>query len=288
MSRAASSDINPQHSARSFRSLPAPWVDFVASIRPQIEDMIVSHRPEHKMSGALHDETNYGRPYKHNGKTTVNVRKPISALSASDIEKIADLAVQASVRQKATELKGDLTQCESAQNWPELPSIVGKPIPIKRVRIRKVMTPTPIASGPRERHVALADNHHAAIFAKLDKYGKEVKWEGVPVSLYEAMERKRKKLPVVQRNYPESAEYQFKFSLMKGDIVEIDEDGAAQLYRVRGIGDQFYFVSIRDARLKKDIEATRDQKRPYADGLRKLNCRKVSVDTLGRVHPAND
>ena len=70
--------------------------------------------------------------------------------------------------------------------------------------------------------------------------------------------------------------------------MEIYEDGAAQLYRVRGIGDQFYFVSIRDARLKKDIEATRDQKRPYADGLRKLNCRKVSVDTLGKVHPAND
>ena len=158
-------------------------------------------------------------------------------------------------------------------------------IPIKRVRIRKVMTPTPIASGARERHVALANNHHAAIFAKLDEHGKEVRWDSISVSLYEAMDRKRRKLPVVQRSYPEFAEYQFKFSLMNGDIVEICENGIAQLYRLRSIESNggFFLLSIRDARLVKDIAKTGDRWRPSADALRKLSCRKVSVDTLGRV-----
>ena len=290
MARSASLDRRLEQDSRAFRRIPSPWPNFVESIRPHIEQMIISHRPEHKMSGALHDETNYGRPYKYNGKTTVNIRKPVTALSATDIEKIVDPAVQSAVRQKAAELGGDLTQCESAQNWPTLPSNNETTIPIKRVRIRKVMTPTPIASGPRERQVALANNHHAAIFAKLDEHGKEIRWDSISVSLYEAMERKRKKLSVIQRSYPELAEYQFKFSLMNGDIVEICEAGIAQLYRLRSIESNgvFFLLSIRDARLKKEIAATGDRWRPSADALRKLSCRKVSVDTLGRVHPAND
>lgn len=290
MARSASLDRGTEQDSRAFRRIPSPWPNFVDSIRPQIEQMIISHRPEHKINGALHDETNYGHPYKYNGKTTVNIRKPVTGLSATDIERIVDPAVQSAVRQKAAELDGDLTQCESAQNWPALHSNNGTTIPIKRVRIRKVMTPTPIASGPRERQVALANNHHAAIFAKLNEHGKEIRWDSIPISLYEAMERKRKKLSVVQRSYPEFAEYQFKFSLMNGDIVEICEDGIAQLYRLRSIESNgvFFLLSIRDARLIKEIAATGDRWRPSADALRKLSCRKVSVDTLGRVHPAND
>ncbi|NNN20317.1 MAG: type II CRISPR RNA-guided endonuclease Cas9 [Acidimicrobiaceae bacterium] len=290
MARSASLDRRLEQDSRAFRSIPSPWPNFIESIRPHIEHLIVSHRPEHKMSGALHDETNYGRPYKHNGKSTVNVRKPVTGLSASDIEKIVDSAVQSAVRQKAAELNGDLTQCESAQNWPSLPSSDGKVIPIKRVRIRKVMTPTPIASGPRERQVALANNHHAAIFAKLDGHGKEVRWDSIPVSLYEAMERKRKKMTVIQRAYPEFSEYQFKFSLMNGDIVEILEEGVPLLYRLRSIESNgaFFLLSIRDARMVKEIVTTGDRWRPSADALRKLSCRKVNIDTLGRVHPAND
>lgn len=290
MARSASLDRSLGQDSRAFRRIPSPWPNFIESIRPHIEKMIISHRPEHKMSGALHDETNYGRPYKLDGKTTVNIRKPVTGLSASDIEKIADPAIQSAVQQKASELNGDLTQCESTQNWPTLPTNDGRAIPIKRVRIRKVMTPTPIASGARERQVALANNHHAAIFAKLNEHGKEVRWDSIPVSLYEAMERKRKKLSVVQRSYPEFAEYQFKFSLMNGDIVEICKDGVARLFRLRSIeaSHQFFLLSIRDARLIKEIASTGDRWRPSADALRKLSCRKVSVDTLGRVHPAND
>jgi CRISPR-associated endonuclease Csn1 len=290
MAHSASLDRRLEQDSRAFRCIPSPWPNFIESIRPHIEQMIISHRPEHKMSGALHDETNYGRPYKHNGKTTVNIRKPITGLSASDIEKIVDPAIQAAVQLKVAELNGDLTQCESTQNWPTLSSSNGKTIPVKRVRIRKVMTPTPIASGPRERQVALANNHHAAIFAKVNEHGKEVRWDSIPVSLYEAMERKRKKLPVVQSTYAEFAEYQFKFSLMNGDIVEIYKDGVAQLFRLRSIeaSNQFFLLSIRDARLLKEIAATRDRWRPSADALRKLSCRKVTIDTLGRVHPAND
>lgn len=290
MSRSASLEMRIQQDVRAFRKVEAPWSDFVGSIRPHIEGLVISHRPEHKMSGALHDETNYGRPYTHNGKPMVNIRKPVASLSAGDMEKIADPSVRSAVQRKALELNGDLSQCESNQNWPMLASGNGSAIPIKRVRIRKVMTPTPVASGPRERYVALSNNHHAAVFAKVDERGREVRWDSISVSLYEAMERNRNHLSVIQRHYSEFEDYQFKFSLMNGDIVEICKDGAPQFFRLRSIESNgvFFLLPIRDARLVKDIAATGDRWRPSADALRKLGCRKVSIDTLGRVRTAND
>ena len=48
-----------QIDARAWRKIESPWRNFVPSIRPHIEQMLVSHRPEHKMSGELHKGTNY-------------------------------------------------------------------------------------------------------------------------------------------------------------------------------------------------------------------------------------
>jgi CRISPR-associated endonuclease Csn1 len=290
MSRTASLDVRRPQDARAFRKIESPWPNFVDSIRPHIEGLVISHRPEHKMSGALHEETNYGHPYTHNGKSTVNIRKPVSGLSPGEIERVVDPAVRAAVQRKAAELNGDLSQCASSQNWPTLGSSDGRVIPIKRVRIRKVMTPTPIASGSRERYVALSNNHHAALFAKVDEHGREVRWDSISVSLYEAMERKRKHLAVIQRIYPEFQDYQFKFSLINGDTLEVCRDGLIQFFRLRSIESNgvFFLLPIRDARLVKDIAASGNRWRPSADTLRKLSCRKVSIDTLGRVHAAND
>ena len=79
----------------------SPWKDFVDSIRPHFEQMLVSHRPEHRLTGALHDETNYGRPRKEGGKDVVHIRKPVEGLSAADIDNIVDPAVREAVREKA-------------------------------------------------------------------------------------------------------------------------------------------------------------------------------------------
>jgi len=290
MSRSASLDVQYPQDSRAFRRIQSPWPNFVDSIRPHMEKLIVSHRPEHKMSGALHDETNYGRPRQVNGKSVVHIRKPIAGLSAKDIENIVDPCVRNAVQSKAESLNGDLSKCESSNDWPVLPSNNGHAVPIKRVRIFKAMTPTAIGSGPRERHVSLANNHHAALFAKVDEHGREVRWDSISVSLYEAMERRRNGHPVIQRSYSELGDYQFKFSLMNGDIVEISKDGAPEFYRLRSIESdgRFFLVPIRDARLIKEMAATGDRWRRSADALRKLNCRKVSVDALGKVHAAND
>jgi hypothetical protein len=51
---------------------------------------------------------------------------------------------------------------------------------------------------------------------------------------------------------------------------------------------QIALAKVTDARLIKEIKEAGDWWSPRADALRKLSGRKVVIDVLGRVHPAND
>ncbi len=276
---------------RSFRTIPAPWPDFVDSVRPHIEQLVVSHRPKHKLNGPLHDETFYGKTYSLQGKSVVNVRKSLSSLSAGDIKNIVDPAVKNAVQQRLDSLGGDIKKLVSlSSGYPYLKSRQGQTIPIKKVRIRKALETTPVGKGARERWVSLANNHHIEIFAELDAKGNEKNWEGIVVSLYEAMERNRKKQPIVSRTYAAAENYAFKFSLMGGDIVDLKGNGKSGLYRVRTIATngQVSLVRVADARLKDEIKKSGEWWSPMPNGLRSYGCQKVVVDMLGRVHCAND
>jgi hypothetical protein len=230
-------------------------------------------------------------------KSYVHIRKPVVGLSEKDIESIVDPVVRIAVKEKFNLLEGDLTRCESANDWPSLLGSNGRLIPIRKVRIRKVLNVFAVGKGERERFVMPSSNHHVEVFARLDAHGKEISWDGIAVSLLEAAERRRCGKPIVAHVYPDSEDYLFKFSLMGGDIVELHrnckhEDGkcSPDLYRLRTIAanGQLSFVRINDARLKDEIKKAKEWWSPMSGGLRKLSCRKVVVDVLGRLHPAND
>lgn len=298
------------------RYFPPPWPangeieeriqSFRNEIKGVIEGIHVSHRPKHKMSGELHDETNYGKPYKDGKKDVVHIRKGVDGLSANDIANIADDEVKKAVEAKLQEL-GDLATCEKNKDWPTLPK--GGGVPIRKVRLKKVLKVTPIGDEAKRRYVAESSNHHVAIYAQLDAQGKEKRWEGIIVSLLEAYERKsianrseayrkhHRITPIILKNLPDAQNQPFKFSLMGGDTVktesDYDERGklyAAGIYRVRTIAanGQVSLLKINDSRMKKEIKDAKEWWSPSIDTLRKLNARKVVVDLLGRVHPAND
>jgi CRISPR-associated endonuclease Csn1 len=278
--------------------IQSPWEDFVDSIRPHFEKMLVSHRPDHRLTGALHDETNYGRPHKEEGKDVVHIRKPVEGLSARDINNIVDPAVREAVRAKAAQLGGDLkkwTPKEGRGDWPQLGTKNGKQIPVKRVRIKKALSVETIGKDERTRHVALSSNHHVAIFAMLDKRGIEKRWKSIIVSLFEAMDRKRKGQPIVQTSYPEAGDYVFKFSLMGGDTVLLHKDCDhnqnpcnPSVWRLRSIAanGQLSLVRINDARPKSEIIKAKEWWSPIEDTLRELDAVKVVIDSLGRIHQA--
>jgi hypothetical protein len=106
--------------------------------------------------------------------------------------------------------------------------------------------------------------------------------------MYEAHERLRKKEPIIKKDLGEGKE--FVFSLAKGETIELNnDDGTRGLYIVRMLSKadkRIRFVPIDDARILKEIST--EGRRPYPDGLRKLNCKKVTVTPLGEVRYAND
>ncbi|MCL2659033.1 MAG: type II CRISPR RNA-guided endonuclease Cas9, partial [Acidobacteriaceae bacterium] len=310
MARDSARNIDP----RTRPDIPAPWKDFVDSIRPHIEQMLVSHRPEHKLSGEFHDETNYGKPYKEGAKTIVHIRKKVTSLTAKDIESIVDAEVRKAVEAKADALDGGLAACEIKNDWPALQARDGRLIPIRKVRMKKVLEVTRIGRGDdtfanTQRYVAESSNHHVAVFARLDVHGKEMRWEGMVVSLLEAYQKAsairrseayrkhHRATSIVQKSIPGEPNQAFKFSLMGGDTIETFSDYAergksykAGIYRVRTIAanGQISLVRISDARMKKDIKAAKEWWSPTVDGLRKLGCSKVVIDLQGNKRYAND
>ncbi len=58
----------PLEGRRRFGSLEAPWANFVDSVRAEIEKVVVSQRVSKKVSGALHEETIYSRPFPDRGR----------------------------------------------------------------------------------------------------------------------------------------------------------------------------------------------------------------------------
>jgi CRISPR-associated endonuclease Csn1 len=300
LTRVDAEDACRPPNVRTAPRLQDPWQDFVASIRPHFERMLVSHRPEHRLSGAIHDETNYGRPHEEDGRQIVHIRKPVPGLSSTDLENIVDPTIREAVRAKAAELGGDLRKWipdEKAGDWPLLFTRTGKSIPIKRVRIKKTLDVEAIAQGPRIRHVALSNNHHVAVFAALDESGNERRWKSEIVSLYEAMNRNRQNQPVIRSRLPTIPGSVFKFSLMWGDLLLLHKDCdhdkricEPSYWRVRSIWEQrtLALVRIHDARRMKEIRAAKDWLLLSPDALCKLEAVKVVIDPLGRIRPARD
>jgi len=286
---------------RPFKGLQQPWSNFVDSIRPRMDAMHVSHRPENKLSGPLHEEPLYGKPYRVGGKSFVNVRKPLTALTKNDTEAIVDAKVREAVNNKLTELGGDVKKLnaispDSMDQLPWLAARDGRRIPIKRVRIRKPMSPVTLGKATRERQVQPGSNHHVEIFSIAETPGKPERWVAAVVSLLEASERQRMKLPVVNHRHPDGDDYQFMFSLMNGDVVEMDDPriNGRNLFVVRGISeDAINFVRHNEARRKEDLSKTSDRSGDFVrarnvERLREWNCRKVTVDPVGRVHYLNE
>ncbi len=263
-------------------SLKAPWgkdlAEFVDSVRGEIDKIVVSHRVSKKVSGALHEETIYSPPMGEKGE--VRVRKPLASLTNPEVEKIADEGVRKLVQQKLEEL-GGIEPKKAFSNAENLPKFPSSGVVIRKVRITKPERPTVIGDGRTKRHVISGNNHHVEIYAELGRDGNEKQWGGEVVPMLDALQRLRDREPIVQRDHGPLVE--FKFSLAKGDTVELqDEGGRKSLWVARKIGAQVSLIPVNDARKIERYFS------PRINGLFKRQARKVAVSPLGKVTEAHD
>jgi|GEM_PF-2521878 len=278
-----------------------PITDFLAKVKVAVDKINISFRANRKVSGGFHDETNYSKPQivvEGEGKKVKqveyrHVRKPIAGMSKNEVNDIVDPIVRDLVLEKLKALGTDDPRKLTENDLPYLRSKDGKRlIPIRKARIRKSVGTMTVGKDGRERHVAPGNNHHMEVVAVLDKDGKETKWEGIVVTMFEAYQRKRQGKPIINRDHGPWKLFKFSLALNEYFMMK-DQNGVEQLYVVRVITqDQKGAKSVasklhNDARPSTEILKTKGLIH-NANTFMEKGIRKVTVDVLGNIHPAND
>jgi len=307
---------------RKLGNLEGPWPNFVDSVRQAIRDevtqdgvfkrAVVSHRVSKKVSGALHEETTYSRPFPVAAMSSspksdrrsetvareVRVRKPLASLSRTEVGDIADPKVKELVVKKLQELGGDPKKFPppgSRENLDRFPCFVaqdGRRIPIKRVRVNKAVPTFPLGEGKTIRHVTPESNHHVEIYSVRDKKGRE-RWDGEVVSMHESYERVKNRKSLVEKNHGPLAE--FKFSLAPGEAVECASGkGGRGLFVMRKVsqlskgGITIGLAPVNDARQAREMQTSRAWLWSTPDRLRERSARKVGISPLGEVSESHE
>lgn len=265
---------NPR--AREPQLLP-PWPTIRDDAAKAVDGIIVSHRVRKKVSGRLHKETIYGDTRQKETKSKITyryfvTRKDVEALSRTELKHICDDVVGKTVRDWV-EKNGGKPEKAFKNSYPTLGDHGPK---IHKVRLRikqQIETMAKVSTG----YADLDGNHHIAIYRlSTDKIGYEV------VSLLKASQRLSKREPVVQRERGDGA--QFIMSLSKGDSLQITQDNKTKIVVIESIWSSGQIVVVDHCDAKGNSRT-----RPMASSLLlKCNARKISVDPIGRVRPAND
>ncbi len=261
--------------------LPPPWDSIRSDAEKQVAAIVVSHRVRRKVSGPLHKETVYGdtgEDVAGTGGTTYRyfvARKKLEDLSKYYLdEKNMDLWPEQKVRE-LVEAWVNKRGGDPKKAFPPYPKRGRKGPEIRKVRLR-IKQQVDLMARVSTGYADLGNNHHIAIYRlPNDSVDYEV------VSLLEASRRLARREPVVRRERGDGA--RFVMSLSPGDSLQFTEEDETELRVVTGVKSNGQIVMIDH----KDAAGTTvfhpRAKRIFSDGGR-----KVSVDPIGRVRPAND
>ena len=296
-----------RESKNKFGKLDKIWETLLEQAQEHVSNIQVSFRVERKINGSLHKETFYGKNSKDKlGENFVPIRKPIDMLTDRELENIIDPYVKDSVLSKLAEFGTKIPKkAFKLDDETTLPFLIvkhndqhkrpfakqkGEKIYIKSVRVKaRSASPLQIGKGLQQRNVQPDENHHIAYY-EIQK-GKKVTWEAIVVSRLEAMIRKQNGVPVIDKDALKEKGGIFKFSLMKGDTIEItDKNGEVKLRSVKSVTSdmRIYHSPSHDARPQNDRIKTGDFPNVSPSSLYTLKCKKIVVSPLGDLFESHE
>lgn len=214
------------HLARmDFGKHPENWPNFWKDVKAAVDSIIVSFKINTRVRGALHKETNYGLRHGAGGNPLTNesgmplyaLRKPVESMTANEIENIIDPQIKRIVVERIEQFGGSLGKKAKVPVgcFKDPLYIIGKKgqkTQIKSARFSKPAGSMINIKKDKNIWVETDTNHHIAIYA--DENGNI---EGRTVSLFEASQRMKAKLPVVDKDYKPNME--FVMSLQKNEMI---------------------------------------------------------------------
>ena len=277
--------------------LPPPWERIRADAERAVAEIVVSHRVRKKVSGQLHKETTYGDAQtdvttKSGTYRQFVTRKKVEALSKPDLAKvpekdgegIRDREVREIIARWVKNHGGDPKKA-----FPPYPKRSTDGPEIRRVRIL-IKQQKDLMAQVTTGYADSGANHHIAIYRLPDG-----KTDFEVVSLFEASRRLAKREPIVQREHRNGG--QLIMSLSPGDVIEFQKGKEEGFWVVHGIESKGRptLARINDARpttleegKKQGVNGKRETFGPRLGGFMSRRPRKLSVDPIGRVRPAND
>lgn len=290
------------------QQLAPPWNSFRHDTQQLVNTILVSHRVARKVAGALHEETLYGPTSKPHRATDTErphasgwvekekefvYRKPLESLTVAMIDDIRDPQVKSLVVARLKEKGFDPAVAKKIPKevWAEpllMTRKVGRtssePNVVKKVRLlKRDQTIRPIRQGAA--FVKPGNTHHIVLFDLPGSTPTKPKRDLVAVSMIDAIERVKRRQPVVQRNHPTIPEAKFLMSLSQNEMILLKHNGVEMLCRfdtAAATSQQMWFRLHTFAGMSADKRG-RPSKMPNTfEGI------KVTVDVLGRIRRATD
>ncbi|MGW8258117.1 MAG: hypothetical protein ACWGMZ_11575, partial [Thermoguttaceae bacterium] len=128
---------------------------------------------------------------------------------------------------------------------------------------------------------------HHIVYREIVKKDKK-NWTAKVVTMWEATQRARQGLSIVERTAKENEK--FIMSLSIGEMFQVDDDGGNRMLcvvrKITQTNNRIDYKLTTDARKVDDIK--KDKLYFSIKQMLARNACKVTVDLLGRIHPAND
>ena len=266
---------------------PPPIADMRKKVEAKINNVIVSHKSQRKIKGALHKEFLYSLTGEigKKGIPVVAIRKRLADMKEADLKYIRDGTIKALAIAHLKKSKDYNDAFKNPDNPFGIKTKKGEFKKINKVRLIYNRTVTSIGrilkdSDNKQRNVWTMGNHHMELVEYADKTGKK-KWRGHVVSTLEATLRNAThgKEPVIKTDFENSQ--RFLVALHANDMVRLRHKGKEKICRVQkmDINQNIVFREHCDA----DIKDRTKQITFSASTLKEANLQLLEINPIGKV-----
>lgn len=264
---------------RLIDDMPLPWDGFRDEAQSHLDRLVVSHRPDHGIQGALHEDTAYGLIRDPSAEEGFNVvyRKALADLNDNEISRIRDPQLRDDV---SAHVAGAKTNGKSLK---DALADFSKTSGVRRVRLRKkeaALVPIRNEVGAVYKAYSTGDNHHIDIFELPDGT-----WGGEVITVFDANRKGYE--PAWIRSCPAARRVA---RVHKGDLLKLVDDGREDLFRAVRLEPSANRLRLAGHRESGDLQKRHDDPEdPFRwlflsfGKMKERRTRKLSVDVLGRV-----
>jgi len=282
--------IGAEELSRVLPNPPEPFEGFRQQVRDRVKDIHASHRPDHSVSGRLHEDTAYGliRDVPENETArretgNVVVRKPVADLSENEIKQVRDKKIRDLLIAAINDSESDVQKREALKVW-------SRNTGCKRVRIiKREATVREIVD--RKNHpykwMIPAENAYLDILEDVDG-----NWFCHKIDIWDAQSAETGSW---KKAHPDA---RFLMRLFKGDTIQLFEadnsgnpiSGSNEIKRIDSLQPSVPRLRLAGVNEAGDLmKRHNDDSDPFRWDLARIaklrhrRVRRVSIDALGRV-----